>query len=127
MAKLAPKDPQFGIPIASRIKEDIAFRFNKEAGKAGKTFSSYVAEYIEKAITNEKKITELATQLSLEKQKVSTAERQLREMQTQLNRERELTKRTVGKFIMDISKGKQKQATQLIEAFNTILKNEKPK
>jgi len=127
MAKLAPQDPQFGIPIASRIREDIAFRFNKEAENAGKTFSRYISEYIERAVINEKKIAELTSQIASEKQRTSGSEKKLQELQTQLNREKELTKRMVGKFIMEISEGKQKQATEYIKIFNTILQDEKSK
>lgn len=127
MAKLNPKDPQFGIPIASRIKETIAFRLNKEAGKAGKTFSRYVAEYIEKADANEKRIAELTAQLDKEKTRAAEAEKQQRELQAQLTREKELTKRVASQFIVKISEGKPKQANQLIETYNNILKNERTK
>lgn len=127
MAKLAPKDPQFGIPIASRIKEAIAYRLNKEAGKAGKTFSRYVAEYIEQADASEKKVTELTIQLAGEKARTAAAEKQQQEMQAQLTKEKELTKKVVSEFIIKISEGRQKQANQLIETYNNILKNERTK
>ena len=127
MAKLNPTDPEFGIPVAARIRQELAIRFNKEAGLTNKTLSRYISEYIEKAVINEKEIKELTSQLVLEKQKVPAAEKKLQELQIQLDRERELTKRVVGKFIMQISEGEEKSATKYIRTFNTIFQDEKSK
>ncbi len=127
MAKLSPKDPQFGIPVAARIKKELAFRFNNEAQKTGKSLSRYIAEYLEKLVATEKKFAELNNQLNQSQIAIGSKEKLLKELEAQLYKEREIAKKTAGKFIMEITKGNQKQATQLIQTFNTILKDEKSK
>ena len=127
MAKLSPKDPQFGIPVAARLRNDLAFRFNTEAEKAGKTLSRYISEYIEKVAMTEKKVAELIYLLKQEKIAVEAKGKLLKELQTQLAKEREIAKKTAGRFIIEITKGNQEQATQLINNYNNILNDEKSK
>jgi predicted DNA-binding protein len=125
MAKLSPKDPQFGIPVASRMNKETAFQMNKEAERTGKTLSRYLSEYIEKAKVFEKKIKELTEQLTREKEISGAKEKRIAELQSKLDYEKELIKRVTGKFILEISEGKQKQATQFITTYNKILKHER--
>jgi predicted DNA-binding protein len=106
MAELECKDPEYGIPVATRIPEEIAFRFNKEAEQASKTLSCYLAEFIERAIANEKQLTEL---------------------EAQLLKDKEIAKNIAGRFIVEISKGDKAKAMELIHTYNTILKDEKSK
>ncbi len=106
MAKLAPKDPQFGIPIASRIDSKIAFWLNDKAGYEGKSLSRYIAEFITKA---------------------SIIEKRAKELEAQLFNEREKAKKTIGAFIIEISKGDKKRATELIQIYNKFIQNEKSK
>lgn len=100
MAKLAPKDPEFGIPIACRIKEDIAFQLNKTAEHAGKTLSRYLAEFIEQAVDYEKRIKKLERQAAY-------------------------SKRALSRFIKEISEDAPEQVERLIDRYNSMLKNEK--
>ena len=127
MAKLSPKDPQFGIPVAARIRKELAFRFNAEAGKTGKTLSRYISEYIEKIAAIEKRVIELSDQLIQGKTTAAGMEKLQKELEAQLTKEREIAKKVTGRFILEITKGNQKQANQLIQTFNTILKDEKSK
>ncbi len=124
MAKLAPKDPQFGIPVASRIDEDMAFSMNKEALKAGKTLSLYISEYLKKAAGFEKKIAELQVQLSKEKELNEAQKKKIAELTKQLANEKEFAKKVAGTFIIELSEGDKSHATQLIKTYNTILKDE---
>jgi hypothetical protein len=104
MAKLNPKDPQFGIPVAARIRKDLAFMLNKEAKNQNISFSKYLSGYLEKTFALETKIEELKTQFT---------------------KEQETFKRTAALFILKISAGDKKQATEHIETYNSILKSEK--
>ena len=104
MAKLNPKDPQFGIPIATRIREELAHKLNEKAEHSGKTLSRYVAELIEKASTNEKRLEEISEQLTKEK---------------------ELAKKVAGRFILEITEGNKSLATKLIQTYNSILNDER--
>ena len=97
MAKLNPKDPQFGIPIAARIRKELAEHFNLEAQKQNTSFSKYISEYLENAAV----------------------------IETQLYKEREIVKKTVGRFIIEITKGNKDDAKIFIEKYNQILKEEK--
>lgn len=125
MAKLNPKDPQFGIPVATRIREELAFRFNKEAITGNKTLSRYVAEFIERAILQEKQLKDVQVELAKAKEIAATNETHCKGLQAQLIKEREIIKKTVGRFILEITEGSKTKATQLIETYNTILKDEK--
>jgi hypothetical protein len=127
MAKLNPKDPQFGIPVAARTRKEIAFDLNERAKKAGKSFSRYLSEHLEKADANEKKVAELTKQLEKELQTIKAKEQEITKLQAWLAREKEQTKAIISRFIIEISKGNQKQANQLIQTYNTILKDEKSK
>ena len=127
MAKLAPKDPQFGIPVASRIDKDTALLMNKQAEKQGKSLSRYISEYIKRATSFEKKIAELASLIAKEKEISTTKERKVAELQSQFTQERELMQKAVGRFILVISEERQKQAGQFIQLYNSILKDEKSK
>lgn len=100
MARLAPKDPEFGIPIACRIKEDIAYQLNQEAEDAGKTLSRYLSEFIEQAVDYEKRIKKLEKQIAY-------------------------SKRTLSRFIKKISEGDPSEIEQLIDMYNNILEKEK--
>jgi len=127
MAKLAPKDPQFGIPVATRIREEMAFRLNREAEKAGKTLSLYLSEFMEMASANEKKIQELEIRLVKENELKLIEEKKLKETQTQLLREKGIAKRAAGRLIIEIAKGSEKKVNDLIQNYNSILKDEKSK
>jgi hypothetical protein len=125
MAKLTPKDPQFGIPIATRIREELAHSFNKEAANSNITLSRYVAEFIENAVANEELLNELQAELSHEKETAVIKDRQFKGLETQILKERELSKKVAGLFIAEITKGDKKQVTQLIETYNKIMKDAK--
>lgn len=97
MAKLNPKDPQFGIPIAARIRKELAEHFNLEAQKQNISFSKYLSECLENASV----------------------------IQTQVSKEREIVKKSVGRFIIEITNGNKSDAKIFIERYNQILKEEK--
>jgi len=123
MAKLNPKDPQFGIPVSARIREAVAHHFNEQAEKENKTLSRFVSEYIENALKQEAKLRELSLQIQKTEQKNSIQEKKLQELSAQLKREAAIYKNTAGKFIIEITEGNVKKANQFIETYNTILKS----
>ena len=123
MAKLNPKDPQYGIPVSARIRGELAHHFNEQAEKENKTLSRYVSEYIENALTLETQIRELSTQLKNVQQINSIQEKKLQELSEQLKKEAAIYKNTVGKFILEITEGNEKKVNQLIQIFNAILKS----
>ena len=125
MAKLNPKDPQYGIPVSARIRGELAHHFNEQAEKENKTLSRYVSEYIENALTLETQIRELSTQLKNVQQINSIQEKKLQELSEQLKKEAAIYKNTVGKFILEITEGNQKKVTQYIQTYNILLQNEK--
>jgi hypothetical protein len=125
MAKLTPKDPQFGIPVATRIRQELAFRFNKEAADSDKTLSRYVAEFIDKAATTEKRLKERELELVKEKEIALTREKRMKELETQITREKATAQKTASRFIVEISKGHKEKATQLIQTYNNILNDER--
>lgn len=125
MAKLNPKDPQFGIPVATRMREELALRFNKEANTAHKTLSRYLAEFIERAILNEQQLKKLQTELLKEKELAAANESKFKELQAEFTKGRENTRKTVGRFILEITEGNKKEAAQLIQTYNTIFKDER--
>ena len=148
MAKLAPKDPQYGIPVSSRINSDLAFRLNAEAEENGMSLSRYIAEYIErvepyekdilertnlldraweKISSNEKKIKEQATQLEREKVTVAAKEKRLKELESHLLKRREILNKVLNRFIFEISDGNKKQQVKYIETYNAIWKDEQQK
>jgi len=148
MAKLAPKDPQYGIPVSSRIDRDLAFRLNAEAAEEGISLSHYLAIYLgrveayekdivelqsllsrayEEISSNEKKIKEQATQLEREKVTVAAKEKRLRELESNLLKRREILKNVVSRFIFEISDGNRKQQVKYIETYNAIMKDEQEK
>jgi hypothetical protein len=127
MAKLSPKDPQFGIPVASRISIETAFLFNEEAVKQGISLSRYISHFIETALSYQNSMEELEVLLSKQKEATATSERKIAELHAQLIRERELFKRAIGRFIVELSDGKEKRAIQLINNYNKILQDEKSK
>jgi len=123
MAKLNPKDPQFGIPVSARIRGEVAHHFNEQAEKENKTLSRFVSEYIEKALTLETQIQELSTQLKNEQQINAEQEKKIQELSEKLKKEAAIFKNTAGKFILEIAEGNVKKANQLIQTFNSILKS----
>lgn len=125
MAKLNPIDPQFGIPVATRIRKEVAFEFNEKAGKEDKTLSRYLAEFIEKGILNGKQLRKLQAELAQEKQRVTVYEKQVKDLQSQFIKEKESSRKVAGRLILEVTQGDKKQTMQLIETYNTILKDEK--
>jgi len=91
MAKLTPKDPQFGIPIATRIRGELAIHFNNEAAKENKTLSRYVAEFIERAAANQKSLNELQILFAKAKQTAAIKEKWIKDLEAQLLKEKETT------------------------------------
>jgi|GEM_PF-6611232 hypothetical protein len=102
MARLQCKDSEYGIPVATRIPEEIAYRFNEEAEQEGKTLSRYIAEFIERAKYNEQRLKELEARIVG-------------------------GNKAVRRFILELSEGNSEQINQYIEIYNSILKNEKSK
>lgn len=100
MAKLTPKDPQFGIPIAARIKAELAFALKDEADKQGISFSKYLSQYLQDSSAQTKRIIEL---------------------EQNLKQERELAKTSVAQFIHQITDGDEKEIIRLAEIYNNIL------
>jgi hypothetical protein len=127
MAKLAPKDPQYGIPVSARINKDLAFRLNAEAAEAGISLSLYIAEYLERVEPYEKIMEELATQLEREKVTVAAKEKRVKELESHLLKRREISRNVVTRFIFEISDGNQKQRVKYIETYNAIFKDEQQK
>ena len=103
MAKLNPKDPQFGIPVAARIAKETAFRLQADADKNNLSFSKHLSNYLEQAARNEAKLSEL---------------------QTQITTEREVFKKAIGRFILFITDRNKEETTRFIQNYNTILKEE---
>ncbi len=103
MAKLEPKDPQFGIPIAARIAKETAFKLQADADKNNLSFSKHLSNYLKQATRNETKLLDLETQITTE---------------------REVFRKAIGRFILSITEGNKEQTTRLIENYNTILKEE---
>ncbi len=104
MAKLTPKDPQFGIPIACRIDGDIAFRLNDNAAKEGISLSRYLSRYIKNIGYKAKRIKELEGELETEK---------------------EIYKLAVTRTILHVTNGKEKETKELIQIFKTEIENER--
>ncbi len=104
MAKLEPKDPQFGIPIACRIDGDIAFRLNDEAAKEGISLSRYLSRYIKSMGFKARRIKELERELLVEK---------------------EIYKIAVSRTILHATNGKEKETKELIQIFKTETENER--
>ncbi|HVA98142.1 MAG TPA: hypothetical protein VNG53_04545 [Bacteroidia bacterium] len=123
MAKLTPKDPQYGIPVSARIRGEVAYKFNEQAEKSNKTLSRYVSEFIENALKQEAKLRELSIQIEKAEQINSEQEKKLQELSEQLKKEAAIYKNTVGKFILEITEGNEKKVNQLIQIFNAILKS----
>jgi ParB-like chromosome segregation protein Spo0J len=127
MAKLAPKDPQYGIPVSSRIDRDLAFRLNAEAEQEGISLSRYIAIYIGRVEDYEKDMVEQANQLDREKVKVAAKEKRVKELENHLLKRRETSKKVVNRFIFEISDGNKKQQVKYIETYNAIYKDEQQK
>lgn len=125
MAKLSPKDPQFGIPVATRIREELAVRFNKEAADANKKLSRYLSEFIENAIINERLLKNLQLETAKQKETVLTKEKRVKELETQLQKDKTIAQKTASRFIMEVTKGHKEKATQLIQTYNDILQDER--
>ena len=127
MAKLAPKDPQYGIPVSTRIDRDLAFRLNAEAEEEGMSLSRYLAQYIERVEYYEKDMMEQDTRREREKVTDAAKEKRLRELESNLLKRREILKNVVSRFIFEISDGNRKQQVKYIETYNAIMKDEQEK
>ncbi|HVA99617.1 MAG TPA: hypothetical protein VNG53_12045 [Bacteroidia bacterium] len=122
MAKLNPKDPQFGIPVSARIRGEVAHHFNEQAEKENKTLSRFVSEYIEKALTQKAKLTELSIQIEKAEQKNSNQEKKLQELSAQIEKTKDAYKKAVGNFILEIAEGNEKKLNEYISIYNKNLK-----
>lgn len=103
MAKLSPKDPQYGIPVSSRINGDLANRLNKEAQKAGKTFSRHLSEYISQASSNEKRIEELDSLIEEQVEIIKQLENEITKLHEAMRRDKIIKKNAISKLIIEIS------------------------
>jgi hypothetical protein len=104
MAKLNPKDPQFGIPVASRIPEKLATTLNNEAKNNNISLSKHLCTHLQNTSDYKQKITEL---------------------ENLLLKEKEQNKKIAGKFIIEIAEGDKEKTNELAIIYNTIFKNEK--
>ena len=127
MAKLAPKDPQYGIPVSSRIDKDLAFRLNAGAEEEGMSFSRYLAQYIERVEYYEKYMEEQETKLKRERVTVVALEKRVKELESQLLKRSEILKKVVNRVMFEISGGNKEQKIKYIETYNAIMIDERQK
>jgi len=127
MAKLAPKDPQYGIPVSTRIDRDLAFRLNAEAEEEGMSLSRYLAQYIERVEYYEKDMMEQDTRREREKVTDAAKEKRLKELESQLLKIGEIYKKVVNRFIFEISDGNKTQKVKYLETYNAIMIDERQK
>jgi len=127
MAKLAPKDPQYGIPVSSRINKDLAFRLNAEAEEEGISLSRYIARYIERVEDYEKYMVEQADKRDREKVEVAAKEKRVKELESHLLKRSEILKKVLNRFMFEISDGKKEQKIKCIKTYNAIMKDEEQK
>ena len=103
MALLNTKDPQFGISVASRINATLAHQLNKQANREGITLSRLLSRIIE------------------------NGNRDIEKIKAELLAERETNLVSISRFIIAMTKGKEKQVNEYIELFKSIKQNERNK
>ena len=106
MAKLNPKDPQFGIPVAARIKKEIADKFQNEAKEQGISFSKRLSDFLEQSQENAIK---------------------LQKAQANLENEKSFHKKIVVSFLLQLTDNNKAETQKLITLYKTIEQNERTK
>lgn len=113
MAKLKPKDPQFGIPIAARVKESIAQTLKAKALENKISFSRQLALCLE--------------QYTQALEKAADHQNQINRLHQQIEKERRLHKKTITRFLIEITKNQKESLNPYIETYNKLLSEEKQK
>lgn len=116
MAKLNPSDPQFGIPVATRIDPKLAHSLNDEAGKRGISLSKQVAITLSRTSALDERIKQLEAELS-------ACKLSLEKKDTEQNDLKEFYKNSAGKLIMKISAGDKERTQELIQFYNKIIQD----